>query len=105
MLTNKGKDQTKVELASINDAYWVLCFAILCDFFAINELTSAKTIYDYLLVLMLLLIGYFFFYKAFKISSLAYEGEFIFIRKIGNSLYIPLSNVMEIKRDGALLRI
>src|SRR4029077_6674956 len=42
-----------------------------------------------------------FFFKAFKISSLSYQDDFIFIGKLRQTSIIPFENVMEIKREKA----
>ncbi len=89
----------KTDLANLRDAYWVFIYGALCGGFAINHFITAKTIYDDLLVLMLLVLGYFFIHKAFRTSSLSYERDLLFMRKIDKKLNIPFNQVLEIKRE------
>jgi hypothetical protein len=98
---NTDKFESQPKLASINQAYGTLVIGVLGCIFAIRELRNSKDVYGYMLVLLLLLLGYFFLTKAFKISSLSYKGNLIFISKIGKSLTIPFNHVLEIKREKA----
>jgi hypothetical protein len=67
------------------DAYGVLILGIIAGFFALYHLSKAKTTSDYFLVLLLLLIAYFFIYKAFKTGSLSYAlGKLNQIKALAN---------------------
>jgi hypothetical protein len=99
--TDSDKFESQPRLASINQAYGTLVIGALSCIFAIKEFANSKDVYGYLLVLLLLLLGYFFFTKAFKISSLSYEGNHVFISKIGKSSTIPFNQILKIKRERA----